>query len=206
MFHYRVAEPGTDDLEEWHRLRTRLYMESGLITGDDLDPSAVYRDRYSEHSIHIACADDDGVDIGCVRMIEPAEGRTLPVSDLFGVQVLPKAYEGSGIAIMPEYRKSLASLGFYRALHDLADERGYEYSYGILEVPGLDAVRRLGFPIEVVSEPRNVFNASNVAIVHQRSNTLSSLRAADAGRGLDIAQLWERPFDWTLSGADLTRK
>ena len=202
MFRYRIAESGTD-LEAWHRLRTRLYLESNLISDEDLDASGVYRDGYSEHSIHVLGSSDDGVDIGCVRMIEPADGHTLPVTDLFGVDVLPNAYEGSGIAIMAQYRKSFASLGFYRALHDVADERGYEYSYGIVEEPGLHAVRRLGFPIEVVGGPRHVFNASNVAVVHRRSDTLASLRAADAGRALGIAQLWERPFDWTLSESDL---
>lgn len=206
MFRYRIADAGTDDLENWHRLRTQLYLESNLITDRDLDSSGVYRDQYSEHSIHVTGTNDDGVDIGCVRMIEPAEGRTLPVADLFDVDVLPKAYEGSGIAIMAQYRKSFASLGFYRALHDIADERGYEYSYGIIEEPGLHAVRRLGFPIEVVGGPRHVFNASNVAIVHRRSDTLASLRAADADRALSVAQLWERPFDWTLSESDLIPK
>lgn len=203
MFRYRIAEAGTDDLEAWHRLRTRLYLETNLISEDDLDGSGMYRDHYSEHSIHVLGTNDQGVDIGCVRMIEPVEGRTLPVADLFGIDVLPNAYEGSGIAITAEYRKSFASLGFYRALHDVADERGYAYSYGIVEEPGLYAVRRLGFPIEVVGEPRHVFNAPNVAIVHRRSDTVASLRAADAERALAIAQLWERPFDWTLSPSDL---
>ncbi len=111
MFRYRIADATSADLESWHRLRMQLYLEVGLITVADLDRSGRYRDEYSEHSIHILGANDDGVDIGCWHMIEPADGRTLPVTDLFGIEILPRAYESSGTAIMREYRKSIASLG-----------------------------------------------------------------------------------------------
>jgi N-acyl-L-homoserine lactone synthetase len=205
VFRYRIAEAGTDDLENWHRLRTQLYLDAGLLTTSDLDASGLYRDQYSEHSIHILGATDDGVDIGCWRMIEPAEGRTLPVTDLFGIEILPRAYESSGTAIKREYRKSIASLGFYRALSELADEKGYELAYGIVEVPVLESIRRLGLPIEVISDPRHVFNAANVATVSRRSEIIESLRSAHATRdGVSVADFWDRPFDWKLSMTDLS--
>lgn len=205
MFHYRIAEAGSTDLESWHRLRTQLYLEAGLLTSSDLDArTGLYRDQYSEHSIHILGATDEGVDIGCWRMIEPAEGRTLPVTDLFDIEILPRAYESSGTAIKREYRKSIASLGFYRALSDLADAKGYEHAYGIVEVPVLDSIRRLGLPMEVISEPRHVFNAPNVATLSKRGEIIASLRSTRATRdGARVADFWERPFDWTLSTSDL---
>jgi N-acyl-L-homoserine lactone synthetase len=204
VFRYRIAEAGTDDLENWHRLRTQLYLEAGLVTAADLDSSGMYRDQYSEHSIHILAATDDGVDIGCWRMIEPAEGRTLQVTDLFGIDVLAKAYESSGAAIVPKYRRSIAALGFYRASYELAEEGGYEYTYGIVEEPVPESVRRFGFPIEVISEPRNVFGAPNVVVLTRRGEIVESIRAADATRpGSALAHLWERPFTWTLAESDL---
>lgn len=205
MLRYRIAEPGTADLESWHRLRTQLYLEAGFLTVGDLDESGLYRDQYSEHSIHLLGANDDGADIGCWRMIEPAEGRTLQVTDLFGVDVLPKAYESSGAAIMPEYRRSIAALGFYLASFDIAEDKGYEYTYGIVELSVPDSVRRFGYPIEVISEPQHVFGTRNVATLTRRTEIVGSIRAADATReGFAVAHLWERPFAWTLSESDLS--
>ena len=126
------------------------------------------------------------------------------MTDLFGIDVLSKSYESSGAAIMPEYRRSIAALGFYRASYELAEERGYEHTYGVVEEQVPESVRRFGYPIEVISEPRDVFRAPNVAVLTRRSEIVESIRAADATRpGFAVAHLWERPFNWTLSDADL---
>ncbi len=202
MFRYRIAEAGTDDLAGWHRLRTALYLDSGLITQDDIDPdSGLFVDAYDDHSVHLLAADDDGVDIGCWRMIEPGPGRTLPVSDLFGIDLLPNAWESSGSAIEPRYRKSPVSLGFHRALFSLAEERGYENVYGIVEQPYLAAAQRSGLPIEVVSEPRFVFNASNVATLIRRSSMVALIDSGSDDAPA-FAAYFRKPFDWTLSEDD----
>ncbi len=89
-------------------------------------------------------------------------------------------------------------------MSDIADEKGYEYAYGIVEVPVLESMRRLGMPIEVISEPRHVFNAPNVATLSTRSEIIESLQDAHATRdGFSVAEFWERPFTWTLSPSDL---
>jgi hypothetical protein len=202
VFHYRIAEPGTADLESWHRLRTRLYLEAGLVTTADLDDgSGLYRDRYSEHSTHLLGTNEDGVDIGCLRMIEPGAGQTLPVTDLFGIDVLPHAWEVSGGAVEPKYRKSLVMLGFYRALFWLAEEREYQNMYGIVEQPVIANALRSGLPVEVVSEPRFVFNALNVVTLIRRSSMVAAIES-DSEAPV-FASYFRKPFDWTLSDADL---
>ena len=56
---------GTPDFTAWLRLRTDLYLDTGLITLDDLDgPSALYTDTYDDYSTHLLASDDDGVDVG----------------------------------------------------------------------------------------------------------------------------------------------
>lgn len=202
MFRYRIAEPGSADLTSWHRLRTDLYVESGLITRDEIDPaSGAFLDQYDDYSVHLLAANDDGVDIGCWRMITPGPGQTLPVADLFGIEVRPNAWESSGSAILPAYRKSTVSLGFYRALFTLAEERGFENMYGIVEQPFLAAARRLGLPIEVVSEPRLVYNTENVATLITRSAMVDAIEsAADDAPAMAY---FRKPFDWTLAVDDL---
>jgi len=203
VFRYRVAEHGTDDFDRWRRLRTRLYLDTGLITPSDIDPDAgVFVDVYDEHSVHLLAANDDGVDIGCLRMIEPGPGRTLPVTDLFGIDVLPHAWEVSGGALEPKYRKSLVMLGFYRALFWLAEEREYQNMYAIVEQPVLDNALNSGLPVEVVSEPRFVFNALNVVTLIRRSSMVAAIES-DSGDAPVFANYFRKPFDWTLSDADL---
>ena len=201
MFRYRIAKPGTDDLDSWHRLRTRLYLDAGLITPSDIDQeSGLFVDVYDDHSVHLLAANDDDLDIGCMRMIEPGTGRTLPVTDLFGIDLLPHAWEVSAGAVEPQYRKSPVLLGFYRALFSLAEERGYENVYGIVEQPVLQASLSSGLPIEVVSEPRFVFHAMNVATLIRRSSMVALIESGDVPA---FSAYFRKPFDWTLSLDDL---
>jgi len=203
VFRYRIAEHGTDDLDRWRRLRTSLYLDSGLIAPSDIDPDAgVFVDVYDEHSVHLLAANDDGVDVGCMRMIEPGAGRTLPVTDLFGIDVLPHAWEVSGGAVEPKYRKSLIMLGFYRALFWLAEEREYQNMYGIVEQAVLANALSSGFPVEVVSEPRFVFNALNVVTLIRRSSMVDAIES-DSDDAPAFASYFRKPFDWTLSADDL---
>jgi len=198
MIRYRIAEPG-GDLEIFHRMRTEVYLAEGLITPPDVDPeTGLFTDQYDEHSIHLLAANDDGVDIGCWRMVESGPGRTLPVTDLFGVHVLPRSFESSGSAIIPSYRKTLVGLGFFRALLAVADERGLDNAYGIVEPPYLATTRAIGIPIEVLSEPRHVFNADNVAIMVRRDALMAVLdTVAESVPG--FVDYFLKPFDWTLS-------
>lgn len=203
MFRYRIAEPGTADLESWHRLHTDLYLESGLIAPDDIDVErGVFVDRYDDYSVHLLAANDEDVDIGCWRMITPGPGQTLPVTDLFDVEVRPNAWESSGSAIVSHYRKSPVALGFYRALFTLAEERGFENMYGIVEQPFLAAARRFGLPIEVISEPRFIFHSDNVATLITRTAMVKAIESTGADAPA-FSAFFRKPFDWTLSVDDL---
>lgn len=203
MIRYRIAEPGSDDITTYHRLRTQLYLEEGLITATDVDPdTGLYLDQYDEHSIHLLAASDDGGDVGCWRMVESGPGRTLPVTDLFGVDVTPRSYESSGSAIVPAYRKTMVGLGFYRAMFAVAEERGLENTYGIVEPPYLATARAIGIPIEVLSEPRHVFNADNVAIVVRRDALMAVLDTV-AETVPAFVDFFLKPFDWTLPDHDV---
>ncbi|MGA9103141.1 hypothetical protein [Aeromicrobium sp.] len=203
MFRIRIAELGTPDFTAWLRLRTDLYLDTGLITLDDLDgPSALYTDTYDDYSTHLLASDDDGVDVGCCRMIEPQGDQTLPVTDLFGIDPVHRSFEGSGVAVLPRLRKSMMSLGLYRAMAYVGDQRGYEYSYSIIEAPVLASLLRLGYPLRVLSEPRFVFNAPNVAAIMDRTEILRSLERIDASSL--VLRYYRKPFEWSLTEKDLT--
>ena len=198
MIRYRIAERGSADVETYHRLRTAMYLAEGLITPSDVDSgTGLYIDQYDEHSIHLLAATDQDVDIGCWRMVESAPGHTLPVTDLFGVDVTPRSYESSGSAIVPAYRKTMVGLGFFRAMFAVAEERGLDNAYGIVEQPYLATARAIGIPIEVLSEPRHVFNADNVAIVVRRDALMAVLDTVSETVPAFVDFFLE-PFDWTL--------
>ena len=203
VFRFRIAENGSPDLDRWLELRTTLYTESGLINSDQIDANGRYVDQYDDYSTHLLASDDAGVDIGCCRIIEPQGDQTLPITDLFGIEPLPRSYEGSGVAVLPRYRKALVSLGMYRAIAELADQKGYEYSYSIIEEPVLAALRRLGYPIQVLSEPLFVFNAPNVAAVIKRSGTLASMENNEGELSSIVLRYYRKPFEWSLTGSDL---
>ena len=199
MILYRVAEPGSDDVRACQRIRTEVYLDTGLITPDEVEPeSGLFVDQYDAHSIHLLAATDDGTDIGCWRMVESGPGRTLPVTDLFDVEVTPRSYESSGSAIVPAYRKTLVGLGFFRAMLEIADQRGLDNAYGIVEQPYLDAALALGIPIDVLSQPRHVFHADNVAIVVRR-DALMAVLSTVAETVPQFVDYFLKPFDWTLS-------
>ncbi len=200
MFRYRVAVPGSASLERWYRLRTEEYLRHGLITTEEVDASTgLYIDPYDEHSIHVLASNEDDVDVGCVRMVESADGHVLPVSDLFEIDVLPRSWELSANLVLPQYRKSSLKPGLYRAVFSLAQDKGYENMYGIVEPSYLDAlIRTTGAPIEVVSEPRFVFNALNVVIVVPRHMVRSVIempaeKASGFAAQFRAQSRWARP-------------
>lgn len=204
MYRFRVAQPDSPDLDAWFRLRTELYLAAGLIEPEDVHPSSgLFTDAYDDHSTHLLAADDAGHDIGCCRMIDATHGRTLPVTDLFGVETRPRSYEASGLAVKPEHRDAFVFVGFYRAMAELADERGHEYCYLIVEEPVPAALQRFGYPLRVLTEPRFVFNAPNVAAVIARTETQAWMDRADDPRAAAMARYYREPFDWTLTADDL---
>lgn len=57
VFHYRIAEPGSSDFARWLRLRTDLYLETDLITPDELDSTGLFVDQYEDHAVHVLASD-----------------------------------------------------------------------------------------------------------------------------------------------------
>jgi hypothetical protein len=203
VFQYRIAEVGSSDFTTWLQLRTDLYLETGLITPDELDSTGFYLDPYEDHSVHVLASDDHGVDIGCTRLIDGSDGAPLQVTDLFGITPLSRPSEASGTAVVAAYRKSWVSLGLYRALFEIALDRRHEHRYAILEPRYLASLRALGYPYEVVSEPMDVFGFPNVACVYPLADVLASMQKADGPSASVIYRYFARPFGWTLTEQDL---
>ena len=203
MFHYRIAEPGSADFTTWLRLRTDLYLESGLITPGELDSAGLYVDQYEGHSVHVLASDEHGADIACTRLIDGSDGAPLQVTDLFGITPLSRPSEASGTAVVAPYRKSWVSLGLYRALFEIAVDRKHEHRYAILEPRYLASLRALGYPYEVVGEPLNVFGFPNIAGVYPVADLLASMQQADGPQASVTYRYFARPFEWTLTEEDL---
>ena len=204
MFRYRIVESGGADFDRWLSLRQALYLEFGLITNDEIDAGdGVYTDKYDPYSTHLLASDGAGRDIACCRLIDGGGDLPLQVADLFGIETHPSSSETSGLAVAPEYRKSWASLGLYRAMTAIAAERGHEYGYAIVEPWYLDSLRGIGYPFEVISEPRDVYGHPNVAAVFRRGDLLESMRTADGPFAPMVHRYFSKPFLWTLDEDDV---
>jgi len=205
VFHYRIAAYGSDDFELWRRIRTELYLQEGLIEPPSVDAElGVFTDDYDQHSIHLLAVDDTGEVVGCCRMIEGGT-NTLQITREFDLPVPADSFEVSGTAVYTKFRKTFATLGFYRALVALAEERGYRHAYLVVEKPFLAALEMLGLPVNVVAEPRWLYNAYNVAVHITLGEIADSLTAADRSRGDTTAfgDYFRRPFTWTLDTRDI---
>ncbi|MFZ2528998.1 MAG: GNAT family N-acyltransferase [Rhodococcus sp. (in: high G+C Gram-positive bacteria)] len=205
MFHYRIAEYGSEDFDRWRQIRTQLYLEAGLIEPESVDPSVgAFTDEFDGHSIHLLACDDAGEPVGCCRMIEGGS-NTLQVTKTFDLHVPHDSFEVSGTAVHQAFRKTFATLGFYRALFALAEERGYEHAYLVVEEPFLAALEVLGLPVEILTEPRWVYNTYNVVARVRVSAVAAALTAADEARGgtTTFGDYFRRPFTWTLDSRDI---
>jgi N-acyl-L-homoserine lactone synthetase len=204
VFRYRIAEAGSPDFDRWLRLRQDVYLETGLITPGEVDGSTgFYVDEYDEYSTHVIASDGGGTDIACSRLIDGGDHRPLQVTDLFGIKTEPRSSETSGVAAVSGYRKSWASLGLYRAMTEIAAERGHEYGYAIVEPPYLASLRRIGYPFEVISESKDVYGFPNVAAVFRRGELLESMRTAEGPYASLVYRYFSEPFDWRLTEDDL---
>jgi hypothetical protein len=203
VFRYRIAETGSSDFTTWLRLRTDLYLQSGLIRPDELDSTGLYVDQYEGHSVHVLASDEHGADIACTRLIDGSDGAPLQVTDLFDIAPRSRSSEASGTAVVAPYRKSWVSLGLYRALYEIAVDRKHENRYAILEPRFLASLRALGYPYEVVGEPLNVFGFPNIAGVYPVADLLPSMQQADGSQASVTFHYFSRPFEWTLTEEDV---
>jgi N-acyl-L-homoserine lactone synthetase len=203
VFQYRVAEIGSADFTAWLRLRTDVYLETRLITPDELNPAGLFVDAYEDHSVHVLASDAHGTDVACTRLIDGSDGAPLQVADLFGITPLSHPSEASGTAVVAPYRKSWVSLGLYRALFEIAVDRKHEHRYAILEPRYLASLRALGYPYQVVGEPMNVFGFPNIAGVYPVADLLASMEQADGPQASVTFRYFSRTFDWTLTREDL---
>ncbi|MFD3707644.1 GNAT family N-acyltransferase [Nocardia sp. NPDC058658] len=186
-------------------MRTGVYLDSGRIRPDQLDPDGLFRDKYDDYSIHVL-ATEDGTAVGSIRMIQGRLGQ-LQACELFDLPA-PEGdtFEVSACAVVRDYRKSMVTLGLYRALFDLGEQWGYRHAYMVLAEPFRQAIVALGFPAIAVSEPRRVYNSWDVVAAVKLSSVSPGLAGADRRRGdrTRFADFFTEPFAWSLDPATLS--
>ena len=205
VFLYEPLAPDAD-LESWYQLRRDLYLAERLIAPSELDAEGRYIDKYDPRSEHILMYNeaDAGTPIGTCRIIDGRRGP-LQVADQFGIEHSAHALEVSGFAILPEYRKTFATLGCYWLVYQRAVTRGYDEIHFEVEIPFRNTLVALGLPILQTGAKQFVYNAVNVPLKVTTSEVVSGLSEADRNRGntTRFAELFERPFDGVLDTASL---
>lgn len=205
IFRYEVVE-SQSGLVTWSGLRARLYLDSGLINPEDLDEFGLYTDEYDQHSQHhvVYAGSDSIIPVGTCRIID-GRATKLQMAHHFDLSVDSNAFEISGFAIAKEYRKTFVTLGFYKIMYTVAEHRQYDFAYMEVELPFLDALREIGFPVKVMSPPRHLYNTENVAVRIRVSDVVTSLKSADARRNnlTRFGDFFEEPFHGIVDTADI---
>lgn len=205
-FRYVTVDGSAHLLAQWLELRTRVYLDEGLIDGSELDRRGRYVDAYDACSEHVLVLDEGvrGEPIGTVRLIDGRRTR-LQVTDDIGVVPGGDALQVSGLALLPAYRTGFAALGAYRLVFDRACRGGYDELHFETELAARDTLRWLGVPLCQTGPERFAHHAVNVPLMVRVHGLLDALRAADAARadGLRVGDLFAAPFDGRLDTRDL---
>jgi N-acyl-L-homoserine lactone synthetase len=206
MLHIRRIE--ADELPIWHAIRTQVYLERGYVTAQQLNAASLFVDSHDIHAQHIGAFSADEM-IGTFRLIFRGNpSGLLPVEELFG-RILPAhvvAVEPSGLAVLKEYRSftGLAFVGLLRGIFELAVEAGADFLYPVLEMQMIRWLQSIGFPIDTISEPRNVYNSENWATCCSVGNLVESIEKKDRSRSrLKYGPVFANPFDGWLTEDDI---
>ncbi len=184
MFQYISVEKEQPDLlSEWTEFRTEAYLQCGFVANSDLDEDGVYRDHYDVSAEHILMKDAcDSTTIGTFRLINGTISP-LPVEREYGVGGGVGTCEISALAVMPRYRKTFATFGCYWLAYQRSQSEGLKDIYAIIEKPLFANLADVGLPVRSLGKEKRIFNTWNYPVQIKSSETVASLREADARRG-----------------------
>jgi N-acyl-L-homoserine lactone synthetase len=202
---YRVERLSEhESLDTWRRLRSDVYLATGLLAEADLKGSS-YTDEYEGHSRHVLVRTTDGQPAACARLIvRQGDDRPLQVERQFGITVPARSAEISGFAVREPWRDGLSALALVRAMVELAVEEGTDDLYAEVEPWFLASLNRAGFPLRAITEERFVFNAWNVVTHVSVSAFLRGIDAALVAGDLSPTTLYfSRPWNWSIGTDDI---
>lgn len=186
----RIAEPA--DVEALERCRFDVYAEQGFIDARDF-PEGRERDGFDDHAVSaIATAGPDDEVVGTARLIVAADGP-LPIEaapHAVDVGRPGPAAEISRLCVRRAYRHGRAGIGLCRVLFQVAEQRGVEVVYAILDERLLAGLRWIGLPFRAIGPPR----ASMGLTVPCRcvvDDLLPALRASPQANLLGVTWLFE---------------
>jgi N-acyl-L-homoserine lactone synthetase len=181
-----------------------VYLEKGYIDPDQLNSDGLYVDDHDGHALHIAAFSADEM-IGTFRLIfRDGSDGLLPVEELFDIH-LPggaAAVEPSGLAVLKEHRSyghQLAFVGLLRGIFELAVEHRAVLLCPVLEIPMIRWLQLIGFPVEIISESRTVYNTENLAVCCPVDGLIETIENKDRSRFLKYGPLFAEPFDGWLT-------
>jgi hypothetical protein len=199
-----VEREAPDRLGHWFDLHRHI--GAGGRHAADLDADEGVIDEYDRYAQHLLMYDEavPGRGIGRCRIID---GRRTPlrVGRQFGVEHGRDALEVSGFAVVPDFRRTFATLGCYWLGYQWALQADYTEVHFEAELPFRDLLQAIGLPVVQLGPPRFVDDSVTVPLRVFVDETVASLRAADLRRGTGpaFAALFERPWSGIFDTADL---
>lgn len=186
----RIADPA--DAEALERCRCDVYAEQGFIEARDF-PAGRERDAYDDHAVSaIATVGPAGAVVGTARLIVAADGP-LPIEaapHAVDVGRQGQAAEFSRLCVRQEYRHGRAGIGLCRVLFQVAERRGVEVIYAILDERLLAGLRWIGLPFRAIGPPRAHMGVT-VPCLCVVDDVLPSLRASPQANLLGVTLLFE---------------
>jgi N-acyl-L-homoserine lactone synthetase len=185
----RVASES--DVEAIQRCRFDVYSEEGYI--DPLNfPDGRESDQYDDSSVSvIATAGIGNVAVGTTRIIF-GKYTNLPIQEEPHFLTISKPEKvGDG------YRDGKVSIAMYRTLFDVIEKNNIEEVYVIVDQAFYDTLRWIGFPFEVLGEPKDYMGLTIPArcVI---SEVRPSLKESENANLLGVTALFERPFSGSI--------
>jgi len=193
----RVANEG--DMEAIQRCRFDVYSEEGYIDPENFPDGREY-DEYDESSVSvIATAGIGTFAVGTTRIIF-GKYTNLPIQEkphYLTISQPEKVGEISRLCVRDGYRDGRISIAMYRTLFDVIEKNGIEEVYVIVDQSFYDTLCWIGFPFEVLGEPKDYMGLT-IPAKCVISEVRPSLKKSENANLLGVTALFERPFPGSI--------
>ena len=190
----RVASE--EDMQAIRKCRYDVYSKEGFIDPSCF-PDGQELDQYDESSVHVIAQVGDSLEAAGTTRIILGKYSNLPIQyepHLVSVPEIEKAGEISRLCVRDNHSDGKISIGLYRVLFHVIEQRDVEVIYVIVDNEFFETLCWLGFPFEKIGEPKD-YMGYTIPAKCVISEVLPSLQANETSKKLGVTALFEQQFN-----------
>ena len=185
-----------EDMQAIRKCRYDVYSKEGFIDPSDF-PDGQEFDQFDESSVHVIAQVGDSHEAAGTTRIILGKYSNLPVQyepHLVSVPKIEKAGEISRLCVRDSHRDGKISIGLYRVLFHVIEQRGVEVIYVIVDNEFFETLCWLGFPFEKIGEPKD-YMGYTIPAKCVIGEVLPSLQSNETAKKLGVTALFEQQFN-----------